>query len=51
MIVKDAQGTLYRCLESVKPIADEIIICDTGSSDHTIEIAREYRPELFASAS
>jgi glycosyltransferase involved in cell wall biosynthesis len=46
MIVKDAQGTLYRCLDRVKPIADEIIVCDTGSTDHTIEIAREYTDQV-----
>ena len=47
MIVKDAQGTLYRCLESVKLIADEIIVCDTGSSDRTMEIAREYTDQVY----
>jgi len=47
MIVKDAQGTLYRCLESVKPIADEIIVCDTGSRDRTMEIAREYTEQVY----
>jgi glycosyltransferase involved in cell wall biosynthesis len=46
MIVKDAQGTLYRCLDSVKAIADEIIICDTGSTDRTVEIAREYTDQV-----
>ena len=48
MIVKNAQGTLYRCLDSIKPIADEIIICDTGSADHTIEIAREYTDQVHS---
>jgi len=47
MIVKDAQGALYRCLDSIKPIADEIIVCDTGSTDHTIEIAREYTDQVY----
>ncbi len=47
MIVKDAQGTLYRCLDSIKSIADEIIICDTGSCDHTKEIAREYTDQVY----
>ncbi len=46
MIVKNAQGTLYRCLDSVKPIADEIIVCDTGSTDRTIEIVREYTDQV-----
>jgi glycosyltransferase involved in cell wall biosynthesis len=46
MIVKNAQGTLYRCLESVKPVADEIIVCDTGSTDRTVEIAREYTDQV-----
>jgi len=47
MIVKNGQGTLHRCLESVKPIADEIIICDTGSTDNTIAIARQYTDKLY----
>jgi len=47
MIVKDAQAALYRCLDSVKPIADEIIVCDTGSTDRTMEIAREYTDQVY----
>jgi glycosyltransferase involved in cell wall biosynthesis len=42
MIVKDAEGTLHRCLKSVRPWVDELIVCDTGSSDSTREIARQY---------
>ncbi len=48
MIVKNGQGTLYRCLDSVKEIADEIIVCDTGSTDRSMEIAREYTDQVFA---
>ena len=33
---------LPRCLAAVAPAVDEIVIVDTGSSDRTIEIAREY---------
>ncbi len=47
LIVKDGQGTLYRCLDSVKSIADEIIVCDTGSHDRTMEIAREYTDQVY----
>ena len=42
MIVKDEEDVLGRCLDSVKNIADEIIIVDTGSKDKTKEIAYKY---------
>lgn len=42
MIVKDEQRNLSRCLDSVKPYVDEIIVVDTGSQDGTPEIARQY---------
>jgi hypothetical protein len=48
MIVKDGQGTLYRCLESVGLVADEIIVCDTGSADRSREIAREYTDRVLS---
>lgn len=41
-IVKNEEALLEKCLESVKPIADEIIIVDTGSRDKTIDIAKKY---------
>ena len=37
---------LARCLESVKE-ADEIVICDTGSTDKTIEIAEKYTDKVY----
>jgi tetratricopeptide (TPR) repeat protein len=42
MIVKDEEAMLPRCLAAVAPAVDEIVIVDTGSTDRTIEIAREY---------
>lgn len=39
MIVKNEEDSLGRCLDSVKGIADEIVIVDTGSTDRTKEIA------------
>ena len=42
MIVKDEQEFLPDCLESVRNIADQIVIVDTGSIDNTVEIARRY---------
>ena len=37
LIVKNEEKIIERCLSSVKGIVDKIIICDTGSTDSTIE--------------
>jgi tetratricopeptide (TPR) repeat protein len=42
MIVKDEEEMLGKCLEAAAPAVDEIIIVDTGSTDRTIEIAKEF---------
>jgi glycosyltransferase involved in cell wall biosynthesis len=47
MIVKDEEKWLEGCLDSVKPVADEIIIVDTGSSDKTAWIAERLGARLF----
>ena len=46
MIVRNEEEMLRTALESVKD-ADEIVICDTGSVDKTIEIAKEYTDKVF----
>jgi glycosyltransferase involved in cell wall biosynthesis len=46
MIVKDEESNLRDCLESVKDIADEIVIVDTGSKDRTLDIAREFDAQI-----
>lgn len=40
MIVKDEAESLAQCLNSVRGVAGELIIVDTGSTDHTVQIAR-----------
>ncbi len=40
LIVKNESAVLSQCLESVAGIADEIVVCDTGSTDDTTAIAR-----------
>ena len=36
MIVRDEEAVLGRCLESVAPAVDEIIVVDTGSLDGSL---------------
>ena len=47
MIVKNEEAVLARCLDSVRDLVEEILIADTGSSDRTAEIARQYTPLVF----
>lgn len=47
MIVRDAAHTLGRTLASVKSLASEIIIVDTGSTDETLDIARLYTTHIY----
>jgi len=39
---KDEQPNIRQCLESLVPIADEILVADSGSTDRTMEIAAEF---------
>jgi glycosyltransferase involved in cell wall biosynthesis len=41
-IVKNEAKNLPRCLVSVKPYVNELIVVDTGSTDDTIAIAQQY---------
>ncbi|MDD2420869.1 MAG: glycosyltransferase [Heliobacteriaceae bacterium] len=42
LIAKNEAANLPRCLNSVKKLADEIILVDTGSTDATIAVARAW---------
>ena len=46
-IVKNEEKVLPRILDCVKSFADEIIIVDTGSTDKTKSIARNYTDKIF----
>ncbi|MBI2652182.1 tetratricopeptide repeat protein [Candidatus Woesearchaeota archaeon] len=47
MMTKNEEIFLEQCLSSVKDIADEIIIVDTGSTDKTKEIAKKFNAKIF----
>jgi tetratricopeptide (TPR) repeat protein len=46
MIAKNESRFLRGCLESVRAIADEIVLVDTGSTDDTCNIAAEFGAKL-----
>lgn len=47
LIVKNEEKILKRCLKPVSEFADEIIIVDTGSTDKTVEIAKQFTPQVY----
>ncbi len=47
LIVKDEQEVLERCLSCVSKFADEIVIVDTGSTDQTVKIAKDFTDKLY----
>lgn len=47
MIVKDEEKVLARCLDSIVDLMDEIIIVDTGSTDQTKKIAKQYTDQIY----
>ncbi|MCC7433566.1 MAG: glycosyltransferase [Methanoregulaceae archaeon] len=46
MIAKNEERVLGDCLKSAKPFFNQIVVVDTGSTDKTIEIAKEHGAEV-----
>ncbi len=47
MVVKNCEKSLAKCLASVKPVIQEMIVVDTGSTDRTREIARVFGAQVY----
>lgn len=47
VIVKNEEDRIADCLDSVAAIADEIIVFDSGSSDKTVEICKQFTDKVF----
>ncbi|MCH5156015.1 MAG: glycosyltransferase family 2 protein [Clostridiales bacterium] len=47
MIVKNESKVLARALDGIKDVVDEIVIVDTGSTDNTVNIARQYTDKVY----
>ncbi len=46
VITKNEEAMIGDCLESVKNLADEIIVVDSGNTDKTNEIAKKYKAKI-----
>ena len=46
-IAKNEEASLPQCLDSVKNFVNEMVVLDTGSTDKTIEIARELGAKVY----
>ena len=47
MITKNAEELLEKSLQSVKGLADEIVLVDDYSKDRTLEIAKKYGAKIY----
>jgi tetratricopeptide (TPR) repeat protein len=47
MIVKDEERSLANCLKSVEDLVTEIVVLDTGSTDATVKIAKDFGAKVY----
>ncbi len=47
VITKNEEDRIARCLKSIEKIADEIIVFDSGSTDKTVDIVRQFTDKVF----
>jgi glycosyltransferase involved in cell wall biosynthesis len=48
VICYNEERNIERCLKSVQPFSDEIVVVDSGSSDGTVDIARRYATRVIS---
>lgn len=47
VITHNEEHNIARCLQSIKDIADEIILVDSFSNDRTVEIAKKFSAQIY----
>ena len=48
LATRNEEANLAKCLESVRQLADEIVVADERSTDKTMEIAKKYRAKIIS---
>jgi tetratricopeptide (TPR) repeat protein len=48
LIVRNEEENLAACLRPFRPVVDEIVVVDTGSTDRTAEIAAEFGAKVYS---
>jgi glycosyltransferase involved in cell wall biosynthesis len=48
VICYNEERNIERCLKSVLPFSDEIVVVDSGSTDRTVDIARRYATSVIS---
>jgi glycosyltransferase involved in cell wall biosynthesis len=48
IICRDEEYNIERCLKSVVPFSQEIVVVDSGSTDRTVEIAKRYATRVIS---
>ena len=47
IVSKNEEDRIIPCLDSIKDLADEIIVYDSGSTDRTVEIVKQYTDKIW----
>lgn len=48
IIAKNEEANIGRCIKSALPFVDQVIVVDTGSTDNTVNIAKELGAEVYS---